>query len=130
MVEPGDCNGPTCPSPLNSVLAVPLQTDSGTIGVLALYRAAKDAFSREDMQDLMVVSSRISLAIENSWLQEHWKILRNVDVITGLPNGGTLSSNIEAEIGKRRASNATLTVLLCAFGRGRRRSRILRKSCG
>ncbi len=115
MVEPGYCNGPACPSPLNSVLAVPLQTDSGTIGVLALYRAPKDAFSREDMQDLMAVSSRISVTIENSRLQEYRTILENVDVITGLPNGRTLSSNIEAEIGKRRASNATLTVLLCAL---------------
>jgi len=115
MVEPGYCNGPAGPSPLDSVLAVPLQTDSGTIGVLALYRAGKDAFSREDMQDLMAVRRRISLAIESSWLQEHRNILENLDVITGLPNGRTLSSNIEVEIDRRRATGATLTVLLCAL---------------
>ena len=114
MVEPGYCDGPSS-SPLKSVLAVPLPTDSGTIGGLALYRVGKDAFAREDMQDLLVVRARISLAVENSWVQEHRKIFENVDVITGLPSGRALSSNLTAEISKRRASDATLTVVLCAL---------------
>jgi len=44
-VEPGYRAGPS--SALNSVLAVPLQTSSGTIGVLALYRTKeRRVFSR------------------------------------------------------------------------------------
>ena len=40
-------------STLRSALAVPLQGLNGNIGVLAIYRAEKDAFSREDLRILL-----------------------------------------------------------------------------
>ena len=102
-------------STLNSVLAVPLQTSVGTIGVLALYRSEKDAFSRDDMQDLLAVSNDISLAVESSLRQEHKKTSRNVDASQVCQVPVRLFSNIEAEIAKRRGTGSTLTVLLCAL---------------
>jgi GAF domain-containing protein len=51
MVEPGFSSG--VGSTLQSVLAVPLHTGSGTLGVLALYRTERDAFSRDTMEDLL-----------------------------------------------------------------------------
>jgi diguanylate cyclase (GGDEF)-like protein len=115
MVEAGYCTGPSPSSTLNSVLAVPLQTNSGNIGVLALYRAEKDAFSRDNLQNLLAVTNRISLVIETSLQHEDRKTFRNVDTLTGLPNARALFSNIEAEIAKGRATNSTLTVLLCGL---------------
>jgi diguanylate cyclase (GGDEF)-like protein/putative nucleotidyltransferase with HDIG domain len=112
-VEPGYCAGPS--STLNSVLAVPLQTSSGTIGVLALYRTEKDAFSRDNLEDLMAVSDKISLAVETSLEQEPSKTFTNVDELTGLPDTRALFSNISAEIAKRRGTTSTLTVLLCGL---------------
>jgi diguanylate cyclase (GGDEF)-like protein len=110
-VEPGYCAGPS--STLNSVLAIPLQTSSGTIGVLALYRTEKDAFSRDNLQDLMAVSDQISLTVETSLQQEPSRTFPNVGDITGLPDTRALFSNISAEIAKRRGTTSTLTVLLC-----------------
>src|SRR5271157_812530 len=43
-VEPGYLNDPTKFSTLRSALAIPLEGVSGVIGVLALYRAERDAF--------------------------------------------------------------------------------------
>jgi diguanylate cyclase (GGDEF)-like protein/putative nucleotidyltransferase with HDIG domain len=112
-VEPGYGAGPS--STLNSVLAVPLQTSSGTIGVLALYRTEKDAFSRDNLEDLTAVSDKISLAVETSLEQAPSKTFPNVDEITGLPDTRALFSNISAEIAKRRGTRSTLTVLLCGL---------------
>jgi diguanylate cyclase (GGDEF)-like protein len=115
MVEPGYCTGPNSSITLNSVLAVPLQTSSGTIGVLALYRAEKDAFSCGALEDLLAVSDKISHAVESSFQQANTNTFRNVDAITGLLNGRALFSNLEAEIAKRRHSNSTLTILFCGL---------------
>jgi diguanylate cyclase (GGDEF)-like protein/putative nucleotidyltransferase with HDIG domain len=114
-VEPGYRSGPNPSCVLNSVLAIPLQTTSGTIGVLALYRAERDAFSRDHLQDLVSVGDKISLAVESSLQQEHRMSFPNVDVITGLPNTRALFSNIAAEIAKRRGAKSTLTVMFCGL---------------
>lgn len=116
-VEPGYSNGPNSSIRLNSVLAVPLQTTSGTIGVLALYRAEADAFSHQALDDLLHVSDKISLAVESSLHPRHTtgSTFRNVDATTGLPNARALFSNLEAEIAKRRDSNSTVTVLFCGL---------------
>jgi diguanylate cyclase (GGDEF)-like protein len=115
MVEPGYCSGPKPSIALNSVLAVPLQTGSGTIGVLALYRAERDAFSRNTLEDLLAVRDKISLAVESSLQQEHSEAVRNTDAITGLPNARALFSSIEAEIAKRRGTSSGVTVLFCGL---------------
>ena len=49
-VEAGYLSDLTKFSTLRSALAVPLQGINGNIGVLAIYRAEKDAFSREDLR--------------------------------------------------------------------------------
>lgn len=113
MVEPGFSSG--VGSTLQSVLAVPLHTGSGTLGVMALYRTEKDGFSRDTMEDLLKVSDKISLAIENSLEQEHTRTFGNVDAITGLPNARALFSNLEAEIAKSRGVASPLTVLFCCL---------------
>jgi diguanylate cyclase (GGDEF)-like protein/putative nucleotidyltransferase with HDIG domain len=114
-VEFGYSSGPSPTCVLNSVLAVPLQTGAGTIGVLALYRSEIDSFSRDNMQDLLAVSDKISLAVESCLQQEHRTSFPNVDVVTGLPNARALFSDIAAEIAKRRGTESTLTVLFCGL---------------
>ena len=114
-VEPGYDAGTGSFNTLNSVLALPLQTNSGTIGVLALYRAGKDGFSRDDLDDLVAVSDKISLAVETTLEQEPGKIPTNVDEVTGLPDTRALFANISAEIAKRRGTNSPLTVVICGL---------------
>ncbi|MBV9771932.1 MAG: HD domain-containing protein [Bryobacterales bacterium] len=114
-VEPGYGAGPTASSPLNSVLAIPLQTSTGTIAVLALYRTERDGFSRDNLRDLLGVGDKLSLAVEIALQHEHSATLRNVAAITGLPNASFLGAKIAVEIAKSRDSNSTLTVLLCGM---------------
>jgi putative nucleotidyltransferase with HDIG domain len=50
---------------LRSGLVVPLNHQESPVGVLALYRADPDAFSREELSILLAVSSRIATVIES-----------------------------------------------------------------
>jgi putative nucleotidyltransferase with HDIG domain len=65
-VEPGYLNDPTQYSTLNSALAVPLEGSTGVAAVLALYRAAQDAFTKEDLQVLETVVLRVGVSIEQA----------------------------------------------------------------
>jgi putative nucleotidyltransferase with HDIG domain len=64
-VEPGYLNDPTQFSRLRSALAVPLEGSAGLAAVLALYRA-RDIFSKEDLQVMEIVASRLGGAIEQA----------------------------------------------------------------
>jgi GAF domain-containing protein len=55
-VEPGYLNDPTKYSTLRSALAVPLEGQSQEVAVLALYRAAQDAFTEDDVRVLEAMS--------------------------------------------------------------------------
>ena len=44
---------------LRSALAVPVEGSSGVVAVLALYRADQDAFSKEDLQVVETIVSRL-----------------------------------------------------------------------
>jgi putative nucleotidyltransferase with HDIG domain len=63
-VEPGYLNDPTKFSTLRSALAVPLEGTSGVAAVLALYRAAQDAFTAEDLRVVEAIGAGIGIAIE------------------------------------------------------------------
>ena len=63
-VEPGYLNDPTKYSTLRSALAVPIEADAKVVSVLALYRAAQDAFTGEDLRLLEeVVTGHLGPAI-------------------------------------------------------------------
>src|SRR5271170_3631625 len=65
-VEPGYLNDSTKYSTLRSALAVPLEGCAGVAGVLALYRARQDAFTKEDLQVVETIASRLGTAIEQA----------------------------------------------------------------
>jgi GAF domain-containing protein len=65
-VEPGYLNNTAQFSTLRSALAVPLEGSAGVTAVLALYRTAQDAFSKEDLQVVETLVFGIAAAIEQS----------------------------------------------------------------
>ena len=63
-VEPGYLNDPTKYSTLRSALAVPIESETKVVAVLALYRAAQDAFTRDDLQLVEASVAELGSAIE------------------------------------------------------------------
>ncbi len=112
-VECGYLNDPTKFSTMRSALAVPLEGLNSALGVLTLYRAGKDAFSRDNLRILLAISSKISLSVENALRFRQAEDSATTDYLTSLPNARALFLRLEGELARSRRENGTLTVLVC-----------------
>ncbi|HVI07970.1 MAG TPA: diguanylate cyclase [Candidatus Binatia bacterium] len=112
-VEPGYLNDPSKFSTLRSALAVPLEGINGVIGVLALYRAEKDAFTSDNLRILLAVSGKMALAIENALKYQQAESSATTDYLTGLPNARSLFLQLDRELARCKRDNASLTLMVC-----------------
>src|SRR5262249_22517530 len=85
-VEPGYLNDRAKFSTLNSALAVPLEGLHGVVGVLTLYHAAKDAFTRDHLRILLALTNKVALSIENALRYRQAETSAVTDALTSLPN--------------------------------------------
>jgi diguanylate cyclase (GGDEF)-like protein/putative nucleotidyltransferase with HDIG domain len=111
-VEPGYLNDPSKFSTLRSALAVPLEGVAGVIGVLALYRGERDAFTSDHLRILLAVSGKMALAIENALKYQQAENSATTDYLTGLPNARSLFLQLDRELARCKRDNSTLTVMV------------------
>jgi diguanylate cyclase (GGDEF)-like protein len=109
-VEPGYLNDPVKFSTLRSAVAVPLEGVGGVLGVLTLYHAENDAFTKDHLRILLAISSKIALAIENALRFRRVESSATTDYLTNLPNARSLFLQLDAEISRGRRTNAPLAV--------------------
>jgi putative nucleotidyltransferase with HDIG domain/diguanylate cyclase (GGDEF)-like protein len=109
-VEPGYLNDPTKYSTLRSTLAVPLETSSGVIAVLALYRAQADAFTKEHQRLLTVISSRLAVAIESALKSN----AHNDNELTGLPTIAAFFESLSSQVQTCAQNQTSLAVVLAS----------------
>ena len=112
-VEPGYLNDPNKFSSLRSALAVPLEGPEGSVGVLALYHADRDAFTKDHLRILLAISSKVGLAIDNALRFRQAESSATTDFLTNLPNARSLFMHLDGELARNRRSNSSLTVLVC-----------------
>jgi len=112
-VEAGYLNDPGKFSTLRSALAVPLEGVNGVLGSLTLYRADKDAFSRDHLRILLAIVSKVSLAIENALRFQLAEDSATTDYLTLLPNARSLFLRLDSELARCRRTQEPLTVLVC-----------------
>src|SRR6202034_3891511 len=96
-----------------SALAVPLEGVSGVIGVLALYRAERDAFTSDHLRILLAVSGKMALAIENALKYQQAESSATTDYLTGLPNARSLFLQLDRELARCKRDNTSLTLMVC-----------------
>jgi diguanylate cyclase (GGDEF)-like protein/putative nucleotidyltransferase with HDIG domain len=111
-VEPGYLNDPSKFSTLRSALAVPLEGVAGVIGVLALYRAERDAFTSDHLRILLAVSGKMALSIENALKYQQAENSATTDYLTGLPNARSLFLQLDRELARCKRDSSTLTVMV------------------
>jgi diguanylate cyclase (GGDEF)-like protein len=111
-VEPGYLNDPSKFSTLSSALAVPLEGVAGVIGVLALYRAGRDAFTNDHLRILLAISSKMALAIENALKYQQAESSATTDYLTGLPNARSLFLQLERELARCKRDKTSLTIMV------------------
>jgi diguanylate cyclase (GGDEF)-like protein/putative nucleotidyltransferase with HDIG domain len=112
-VEPGYLNDPDKFSTLRSALAVPLEGVNGVVGVLALYRAERDAFTSDHLRLLLAVSGKMALAIDNALKYQQAESSATTDYLTGLPNARSLFLQLDRELARCKRDKAPLTVMVC-----------------
>lgn len=112
-VEPGYLHDSSKFSTLRAALGVPLETAAGVIGVVALYRAEKDSFSRDHLRVLLAINSKVSLAIENSLRYQQARIEATTDALTSLPNASSLFMHLEAELKFAASQSSKVAVMVC-----------------
>lgn len=112
-VEMGYLNDPELFSSLHSTLAVPLEGDRGTSGVLTLYRSARDAFSREELRMLQSIAPRLTRLIEEAVKFRESVNTASTDPLTGLPNGRSVLNRFQVELDTAQSEGGRVTVLLC-----------------
>jgi diguanylate cyclase (GGDEF)-like protein/putative nucleotidyltransferase with HDIG domain len=112
-VEPGYMNDPARFTTLRSALAVPLEGVGGVIGVLALYRAERDAFTSDHLRILLAVSGKMALAIENALKYQQAEDSATTDYLTGLPNARSLFLQLDRELARCKRDNLPLTLMVC-----------------
>ncbi|HUB31365.1 MAG TPA: sensor domain-containing diguanylate cyclase, partial [Bryobacteraceae bacterium] len=100
-------------STLRAALSVPLEGVSGVVGVLTLYRANRDAFSRDHLRILLAISSKVSMAIENALRFQLAEDSATTDYLTTLPNARSLFLRLDSELSRSKRNAEPLTVLVC-----------------
>ncbi len=81
--------------------------------MLALYRAEKDAFTKDNLRILLAISSKVSLAIENALKYRQVENSATMDYLTSLPNARSLFLRLDSELARCRRMNIPLAVLVC-----------------
>ncbi|HXM45531.1 MAG TPA: diguanylate cyclase [Bryobacteraceae bacterium] len=112
-VESGEHANPSKFSTLRSALAVPLEGPNGVIGVMTLYRADRDAFSRDHLRILQAISSKVSVAIENALIFRRLEDSATTDYLSGLPNARSLFLRLDEELSRCRRNGDRLSVVVC-----------------
>ena len=111
--EAGYVNDPAKFTTLRSTLAVPLEGLNGVVGVLAMYRADRDAFSPDHLRILLAVSSKIALSVENALKYQQAEDSATTDYLTGLPNARSLFVHLSRELARCRRTGTSLAVMVC-----------------
>jgi diguanylate cyclase (GGDEF)-like protein/putative nucleotidyltransferase with HDIG domain len=100
-------------STLRSALAVPLEGLGGAVGVMTLYRAEGDAFSRDHLRILQAISSKVSLAVENALIFRQVEDSATTDYLSGLPNARSLFLRLDSEVARCKRMREALCVVVC-----------------
>ncbi|HYW38026.1 MAG TPA: HD domain-containing phosphohydrolase [Terriglobales bacterium] len=111
--ETGYVSDPAKFTTLRSTLAVPLEGLHGVVGVLAMYRADRDAFSADHLRILLAVSSKIALSVENALKYQQAEDSATTDYLTGLPNARSLFVHLSRELARCRRTGTSLAVMVC-----------------
>jgi diguanylate cyclase (GGDEF)-like protein len=111
--EAGYVGDPARFTTLRSTLAVPLEGLNGVVGVLAMYRADRDAFSPDHLRILLAVSSKIALSVENALKYQQAEDSATTDYLTGLPNARSLFVHLSRELARCRRTDTALAVMVC-----------------
>jgi diguanylate cyclase (GGDEF)-like protein/putative nucleotidyltransferase with HDIG domain len=111
-VEPGYLNDPSKFSTLRAAVAVPLEGVNGVLGVMTLYHAERDSFTKDHLRILLAISTKIGLSIENAIRFRQAESSATTDYLSSLPNARSLFLQLDSELSRGKRGQLPLAVLV------------------
>jgi diguanylate cyclase (GGDEF)-like protein/putative nucleotidyltransferase with HDIG domain len=111
-VEPGYLNDPSKFSTLRAAVAVPLEGVNGVVGVLTLYHAERDSFTKDHVRILLAISGKIGMSIENAIRFRQAESSATTDFLTKLPNARSLFLQLDSELSRGRRNHLPMAVMV------------------
>jgi diguanylate cyclase (GGDEF)-like protein len=99
-------------SALRSAMAVPLEGLNGMTGVLTLYHADRDAFSKQNLRLLQAVSAKIAMSLEGTADPGKTAVAPKEEFAKGVLNAGELFQRLDGDLWRARQDNAPLTLVV------------------
>jgi diguanylate cyclase (GGDEF)-like protein len=104
-------NGPA--SLIHSGLAVPIQTESGSIGFIAVFsRSRSHTWSEEEVRELEELALRAGPAIENANRFREARQLADLDALTGLHNRRYFHETLAREVARAHRYDRQLALIV------------------
>ena len=111
-VEPNYCAKPSLR--LNSALSLPLFDLTGAVfGVITIYSAGADSFSRDHLRIMQAIESKFSLSLQNALQFRSTEKDATIDFVTQLPNLREFFLIMDKELDKARESGQPLGLVVC-----------------
>jgi len=103
---------PAGSSRLQSVIVASLETDAGTIGALAVYHSARNAYTADHRRLLSRVADHAANVIANAIVFEETHEQSLTDALTGLPNRRYVERHLSQEFARIRRHGSQVSVLV------------------
>src|SRR5437763_14353042 len=101
------------PTLIHSGLAVPIQTEGGSIGFIAVFsRSRSHTWSADEVRDLEELSLRAGPAIENAKLFREARQLADLDALTGLHNRRYFHETLSREVARAHRYDRQLALVV------------------
>lgn len=113
MSDPRAKHIPGTPHTSESLLAVPLRTDTRVTGVIAMGKGGADQFHEDDIQLLVILANAAAVALENAETRLSLARQARTDAVTGLPHHGPFQLDLGRTLAaaERTATPAALLLL-------------------
>jgi diguanylate cyclase (GGDEF)-like protein len=104
-------DGPT--TPIHSGLAVPIPTEHGSIGFMAVFsRSRSHTWNEDEVRDLEELALRAGPAIENAKRFREARQLADLDALTGLHNRRYFHETLGREVARAQRYNRQLALIV------------------
>lgn len=112
-LEPCYLNDSSVIQKLQSTAAVHFESGNQMKGVLALYHADLNVFSRDELRIVQAASLHVGRAMETALKYQNAQESAVTDHLTGVPNARSLAVHLQREVARASREERLLGVLMC-----------------
>ncbi len=102
----------TCGRDINSLMCIPLTTNSRKYGLILVEHTVNDAFDEENVRFLSIIAQQVGIVMENAELYYKMKELARKDGLTGIYNRQYFQERLESEFNEAKKENYPLSLVI------------------